>query len=49
MKIKIVHLWILTTIGWWFLHWQTGMMLTIATMVILSQDKQIDNLKQRKE
>ena len=45
MKLKIVHLWILTTIISFFINLYTGGILTVATVMILIQDNDIENLK----
>ena len=44
MKIKIVHLWILTTALTYGLDIFSGMILTAATIVMISQEQEITEL-----
>lgn len=45
MKFKIIHVWVLTSTLWLFMDVLAGIILWLATIVIISQDKQLDILK----
>ena len=46
MKLKLVHLWIVTTIIYAFINLYVGIILIVATVVILVQDNRIEELEQ---
>ena len=45
MEWKHYHWWILTSIMWYFMNIMAGVIITIATIVIIGQDKEIEKLK----
>lgn len=44
MKVKVLHIWILTSLIWSLINFWAGVTIALATVVILIQDKQIEEL-----
>lgn len=45
MRLNTSHLWIATSIIGLFIHFRMGIVLVLATIVILSQDAELHKLK----
>ena len=45
MKLRLIHLWVIITIGSFYIHWFAGSILAIATTIMIMQDYDIEKLK----
>jgi len=42
MKLKFIYLWIPISISWLFIDFIAGVVISLATIIILHQDNQLD-------
>ena len=49
MRFRGAYLWIITSVLGWFVDWYTGLIVSIATIVILIQDNEIRKMRRDKD
>ena len=45
MRLRMIHLWVIIAAGSFLIHWYAGSIVTIAAIIMIMQDYDIEKLK----
>ena len=45
MRLRMIHLWVIIAAGSFLIHWYAGSIVTIAAIIMIIQDNDIEKLK----